>query len=118
MKPGYVYAVVNEHAGAVKIGSATVGGLRRRYWEAGNWNVQPLIVHSESYHADAFRAEHNAHKRLGHARLPGWGKRYEWFSLADADVRRWLAERVYIGVSLIGRIDALAREISAATREP
>jgi hypothetical protein len=104
---GYVYAVLNEHVGAVKIGFAVVGRLRRRYWEAGNWNAQPLVIHSESYHADAEQAERIAHARLAHARLPGNGHRFEWFSLADVEVARWLAEREYIGVSLVDYVAEL-----------
>jgi hypothetical protein len=107
-RAGYVYAVLDPGRNAVKIGRATLnGGRRQRYWQAGNWNAAMLWVHSESYHDDRFKAERAAHDRLGHARLHGWGPRYEWFDLSDAEVRRWLAEREVLDVPLVTRIEQL-----------
>ena len=88
-KAGYVYAIENPRAQAVKIGKAGPNGCRRRrYWQAELWNMDPLYVHSESYHEDAYAAEREAHQRLAHARVGA-----EWFSLKDPEVTRWLAER-------------------------
>jgi hypothetical protein len=112
-RAGYVYAVLDPGRNAVKIGCAALNdGRRQRYWQAGNWNAGKLWVHSESLHENRFEAEDAAHARLAHARLHGWGPRYEWFHLSDAEVRRWLAEREVMDVPLVTRI----RDLGPAPR--
>jgi len=104
---GYVYAIVDRSAGAVKIGKAAFGtrwgrddNLYQRYSEATNWNADPyrLWVHSESVHDNAYQAEREAHRLLAHARRKGPG--HEWFSLSDPAVAEWLLKRHVVDMPL------------------
>lgn len=104
---GYVYAIVDRSAGAVKIGKAVFGtpwgrddNLYQHYNEASNWNADSdrLWVHSESVHDNAHQAEREAHHLLAHACLGG--HRCEWFDLSDPAVRQWLQGRQVIDLPL------------------
>jgi len=104
---GWLYALVDEHAAAVKVGMTK--DLFRRYMDAANWNPW-LRVHSESWHADAWRAEQAVHAQLAHARLPAWGPRFEWFKLSDPEVGRWLTARTSVDLPVAERIAELREE--------